>query len=203
MYNKLFTKILDSSIWLERTPTRIVWLTFIAAMDSQGFAQFASIANLAHRAIVTPEEAEEAVKTLEAPDTDSSDPEHDGRRIERVPGGWMVLNAEKYRQLVTRVVQQEQTRERVRRFRARHKVTGNGSNDEPLNVTPSEAYAEADQLTPPSPLSGGRFTRKEIQHATLVRKNRFGCQHQPHCESPNICVRLIAQEIRDRAEGDV
>ena len=50
MYNKLFTKILDSSIWLEPSGTRIIWLTMIAAMDENGFVQFASVANLAHRA---------------------------------------------------------------------------------------------------------------------------------------------------------
>ena len=93
MYNKLFTKILDSSIWMESAPTRIVWLTLIAAMDETGFVQFASIGNLAHRALVSREDAEAAVKTLESPDPDSSDPDNEGRRIQKVPGGWMVLNA--------------------------------------------------------------------------------------------------------------
>jgi hypothetical protein len=117
MYNKLFTKILDSSIWLQPSPTRIVWLTFIAVMDESGFVQFASVANVAHRARVTPEEAQAAVEHLEGPDPDSSDPEYDGRRVERVPGGWMVLNAEKHREMVTKATIQAQTRERVRRHR--------------------------------------------------------------------------------------
>lgn len=152
MYNKLFAKILDSSIWLESTPTRIVWLTFIAVMDESGFAQFASAANVAHRAIVTVDEAVEAIQTLENPDPESSDPEFDGRRLERVPGGWMVLNAEKHRKLVTRAVIQEQTAERVRRHRA--KKNGLTVTDEPLHVTlnskrnasvtPSEVEAEVE-----------------------------------------------------------
>ena len=33
MYNKLFTKILDSSIWLAPDPVRLVWITLLAAMD--------------------------------------------------------------------------------------------------------------------------------------------------------------------------
>src|SRR3990167_5717123 len=113
MYNKLFTKILDSSIWLEPTPTRIVWLTFIAVMDETGFVQFASIANVAHRARVALEEAQEAIDCLEKPDGNSSDPDNEGRRIERVPGGWVVLNAEKHRSMVTRMIIKEQTKERV------------------------------------------------------------------------------------------
>ena len=40
MYNKLFTKILDSSIWLAPDSARIVWLTFLAAMDEDGVVRF-------------------------------------------------------------------------------------------------------------------------------------------------------------------
>lgn len=138
MYNKLFTKILDSSIWLEPTPTRIVWVTLLAAMDEVGFARFASLKNVAHRARVSLEEAETAIHMLESPDPDSSDPDHAGRRLERVPGGWVVLNAHKHRSLVTRAVIQEQTRLRVRRHRER-KASSNASvtlgNGEVLNVT--------------------------------------------------------------------
>ena len=127
MYNKLFTKILDSSIWLEPSGTRIIWLTMIAAMDENGFVQFASVANLAHRARIELAEAQAAVDCLEGPDTNSSDPDHEGRRIERVPGGWMILNAEKYREMVTRAVIQEKTRQRVAKHRTEKKRACNAS----------------------------------------------------------------------------
>lgn len=145
MYNKLFTKILDSSIWMEPVSTRIVWITFLAAMDENGFVQFASIPNVAHRAVVSLEEASKAVATLEAPDANSSDPDNEGRRIERVPGGWMVLNAQKYRALVTREIIKEQTKDRVRRFRdakgGNAPVTGGNACVTPGNacVTPGNA----------------------------------------------------------------
>lgn len=142
MYNKIFTKILDSSIWLETNTTRIVWLTFLASMDETGYAHFAALGNLAGRARVTIEEAEAAVKVLEAPDRESSDPANDGRRIERIPGGWMVLNAEKYRTLVTRAIIQEQTRLRVQRFR--DKARGNADVTQGNEkLTPSVAVSEA------------------------------------------------------------
>lgn len=117
MYNKLFAKILDSSIWLEPTATRLVWLTLIASMDEDGFAQFASIGNLAHRAVIPLEDTRAAVECLQSPDADSSDPEHEGRRIEKVPGGWIVLNAPKYRDIVSRLVAKEGNRRRIQRFR--------------------------------------------------------------------------------------
>jgi uncharacterized protein YjbJ (UPF0337 family) len=101
-------------------------MTFLAVMDEAGFAQFASVANVAHRARVSLDEAKEAVGNLEAPDENSSDPEFEGRRIERVQGGWMVLNAGKYKDLVTRAEMQRLNRIRVQRFREKKK-NGNGS----------------------------------------------------------------------------
>lgn len=146
MYNKLFAKILDSSIWLESDTTRIVWFTLLAAMDQDGFAQFASIPNLAHRARVGMEATEAAVKCLEGTDEHSSDPDNEGRRIEKVPGGWMVLNSEKYQKIVTRQIAREKGRERVAKHRAKKRgnapvTVANGS------VTPSDAETDAHAAT--------------------------------------------------------
>lgn len=139
MYCKLFGKILDSSIWMEPHPTRIVWFTFLATMDEDGFCQFATVRNVAQRAVVTLEEADTAIKVLESPDAESSDPDHEGRRIERVPGGWMVLNALKYRDLATREHSKFQTRERVRKFRQKYagNASSNSGNDGNADVTQS------------------------------------------------------------------
>lgn len=150
VYNKLFTKILDSSIWLEPTPTRIIWMTLIAVMDEDGFCQFASPANLAHRALVSLPDTEAALACLEAPDKNSSDPDNEGRRIERVPGGWMVLNARKYRDLVTRAVAKEKTRLRVAKHRReKGSVTEcNGDvTEEKRQVTPSEAATDSESAS--------------------------------------------------------
>ena len=159
MYNKIFTKILDSSVWLEPTATRIVWITMIAAMDENGFCQFAAIGNVAGRARVSEEDAKRAIKALESPDPESSDDANEGRRIERVPGGWMVLNAPKYRAIVTRVNAQERTKERVRRFREKKQgVTVGNGHVTPTSgaVTPSETETEieteAEAKPSPKPL---------------------------------------------------
>jgi hypothetical protein len=116
LYNKLFARILDSSIWLEPNPTRIVWITMIAALDEDGYVRLASIRNLAHRAVVTEDEAAAAVATLESPDPHSGNPAHDGRRIQRVDGGWIVLNAKDHRDTIKREVERQNNRERQRRF---------------------------------------------------------------------------------------
>lgn len=122
MFNKLFTKILDSSIWLEPNSTRIVWITLLAAMDETGYAHFSAIENLAARARVTVKEAESAVKCFINPDPNSGDPEFKGRRIERVPGGFVILNAQKYRSIMNREIQREKTRQRVADWRVKKKT---------------------------------------------------------------------------------
>lgn len=146
MYNQLFTKILDSSLWLEPDPTRIVWVTLLAAMDETGFCSFASVRNLAHRARVTDEECNAAVTVLEGPDANSSDPDNEGRRIERVPGGWMVLNAPKYKKITTRNKSKEQTKLRVQKHRARKTCNApvTQCND---SVAPSESGSESGSNT--------------------------------------------------------
>ena len=70
MYNRLFTKILDSSIWLEPDSTRIVWITLLVAMDQDGYAHFSALENLAARAHVSLAKAKRAIECFESPDPD-------------------------------------------------------------------------------------------------------------------------------------
>lgn len=149
MYNRLFSKILNSSIWLEPDPTRLVWITLLAAMDRDGFAHFSALGNLAHAARVHPDEAAKAIETLENPDAQSENPNNEGRRIERVPGGWIVLNAAEYATIANSEHTRALGRERASAYRKRHgKVTpvttpSRGSNE---TVTPSESESESDTI---------------------------------------------------------
>lgn len=134
MYNRLFTKILDSSIWLEADTTRIVWITLLAAMDEDGYAPFSCDENLARRANVPLEALQQAILVLESPDKFNPNDEFEGKRIEKVQGGWMVLKAPYYRTLLTREIAREQTRIRVQKHRAK----GNVTNKALPNVTRNE-----------------------------------------------------------------
>ncbi len=116
MYNRLFSKILDSSIWLEPDSTRIVWITLLAAMDEEGYAHFSAVQNLASRAHVSIAKAKKAIECFESPDPNSENLENEGRRIERVPGGYLILNAGYYRAKFSREIEKEQTRIRVVRI---------------------------------------------------------------------------------------
>ena len=167
MYNKLFSKIITSSIWLAPDPTRIIWITLLATMDQDGIATYASVANLAHTARVDFEQTKEAVAILEGPDPDSSDTDNDGRRIERLPGGWLVLNAEKYRKIVSREVARERTRERVAKHRARKAgVTVTDVTKANVRVTPSESYSDADSETESFKSSESERNKKKLRTFT-------------------------------------
>jgi len=95
-FTKLDTNIIDSSIWSEPLATRVVWIAFLAKADQNGFVA-TSYSGMQRSANVPPKEFADAVKCLESPDPDSRTPDHDGRRLEKVDGGWVVLNYRKYR----------------------------------------------------------------------------------------------------------
>lgn len=165
MYTKLFTKILDSSIWLEDLPTRICWITLLAVRDEDGFAQFSAPGNLASRARITLQEAEAAIKILESPDVNSNDQENEGRRIERVPGGWMILNAKKYDKIFKRENAKELNRNRVAEFRLKknggEKVKDGkpeeNATEKTENYTPAIKNSEPKELIIPENLSTDKF----------------------------------------------
>ena len=95
-FTLLWTKILDSSIWMEDAATRLVWITMLAMKDKDGLV-IAAFPGLVHRARVSSDECRKALDIFLSPDPHSSNPDNDGRRIEVVPGGWRILNHEIYR----------------------------------------------------------------------------------------------------------
>jgi hypothetical protein len=93
---KLYSSILTSSIWCEDDKTRILWITILLCTDKDGFCQ-AAVPGLAAMARLSVQDTAEALAKLEGPDTYSRTQEHEGRRIEKVAGGWIVLNHSNYR----------------------------------------------------------------------------------------------------------
>lgn len=109
--------MLRSSIWLESDSTRILFFTMLMAADRDGFVE-ASEGGLAHMANISREKCREGLNVLESPDADSRTPDHEGRRIERLPRGWRVLNHALYREMRT----EKQVEDADRQARHRAKV---------------------------------------------------------------------------------
>ena len=116
MFVKLFQSIMKSSVWDESPTTRLVWITFLLLADEDGMVKGVE-RGVARTANVSLEDFRAAVEVLEAPDLDSQSQDYGGRRIEKVEGGWMVLNYKKYREYRTRA--QVKEAEKKRRQRAK------------------------------------------------------------------------------------
>lgn len=115
-FAKLYASILDSSVWEEAHATRLVWITLLVMCDADGFVEAAD-PGIYRRANVTPAEGKEALRILASPDVNSKSQEWGGRRIERVRGGWKILNYEKYRAAQT--AKQKAAADRQARYRER------------------------------------------------------------------------------------
>ena len=120
MFTKLFKDILYSSIWTENDQTRLVWITMLAMADKRGEVM-ASVPGLAIAAQVSREGAEMALKCLLSPDPDSRTEEHEGRRIEKVAGGWRLLNHAAYHQKMDQEERREYQRKKQAEYREKKK----------------------------------------------------------------------------------
>jgi len=164
---KIYNSILDSRVWLEDYPTKIVWITLLAMAHEDGIVR-ASVGGVAHRACVTREECEAALEKFMSPDEDSKSKDHEGRRIKQVDGGWYILNHQKYRDLRTKT--QIQTAERVRKWREGNSVTSNAGNGTKQPLTP-EAEAEAEAEVNNKRVKFIKPTLEEVTAYCFERKN--------------------------------
>lgn len=166
-YTKLFSSITESTVWSEPLAVRVVWITMLAMTDKYGRV-WGSVPGLARRANVSLAECQKALKCFLSPDRHSRTPEHDGRRIEVIDGGWRLLNYDKYRAMQDEEAAANKEAERARRYRERkanlshveqsRSVTLNHAPSQ--SVTPSHPIASAsvdvDVKTPPD---GGHAER--------------------------------------------
>lgn len=144
-YCKLHETLISSSIWGECDPTRIVWVTMLALKNDAGEV-LASLPGLARLASVPVEAAEAAVELLSAPDPYSRTPDYEGRRIEAIEGGWVVLNHELYREKGSREDARRRNSERQKRWRDRQKSNG-GVTPHNGGVTHQATYTDTDTDT--------------------------------------------------------
>lgn len=120
-YTKLFGSILDSTVWHESLSVKVVWITMLAMSDRYGKVE-ASVPGLAYRAGVKLEECEAALEKFRSPDPYSRTKEHEGRRIEDVDGGFVLLNHGKYREMMSKEERREYQRVKQAEYRKRRKV---------------------------------------------------------------------------------
>jgi hypothetical protein len=153
-YTKLFDSIIASSIWQEDLVTKVVWITMLALKNRDQVVE-SSVPGLAHIAGVERAECERALTILKSPDPDSRNKDHEGRRIEEVKGGWLILNGKYYQDLMGREDRREKLRIYQQKCRDRKKEREGGGAVTMMKRNPDcpaiptiESYADG-QAPPP------------------------------------------------------
>jgi len=159
VYVKLFGSILDSSIWDEDHATVRLWITMLAMADEDGVV-VASTSGLAHRGRVTMEECKKGLNILESPDIDSKDQSYAGRRIEKISGGWLLLNYKKYREIRTRQNVRDATRKQRQRTRQRDMSRDIQTDHDVTTEAEAEAEAVGSERSEPQ--------KKDLTKASMV-----------------------------------
>ena len=154
MYTKLFQSIVTSSLWSEDSDTCKVWVTLLAMADKNGEV-LATIPGLARVCALRIPAVEAAITKFEAPDTYSRTKDDEGKRVQPIEGGWVILNYAKYREMASREDGKRKNAERQQRFRDRQSrngiITDRNANTEEDNarvtVTLHIAEAEAESYS--------------------------------------------------------
>lgn len=137
MYVKVFSSMLDSSIWAQPDAVVRVWLTVLLMSDPKGFVRGSDSGVIRRANLQDPDEGPGAIKILVEPDIESQNQDYGGRRIERAEGGFQILNYHYYRTIKDEDMRREQTAARVRDHRDRKKAAA------PAAPTPAAAPGKA------------------------------------------------------------
>lgn len=134
-YTKLFSSILDSTVWGLSKEARLLWITILCKQNRDHVVDI-PIPGLARCAQLTLDETEKGLAELMRPDSYSKTPDHEGRRILKVPEGWFVVNGKKYRDMLKKeerkaykASKEKERRERKKPHPECHPIAGEIANE--------------------------------------------------------------------------
>jgi hypothetical protein len=146
-YCPIFESLIDSSLWGEEYPVRLTFIALLALKGMDDIVRFNAY-NIAQRARMEEGEVLKALKVLSSPDKKRIEPQpYEGRRIEAVEGGWLVLNGAYYRNQVKRINILASKAQWARKNRAKSKtMRKNGKPDGNGSVPGYAAWKRTDEL---------------------------------------------------------
>lgn len=137
----------DSSLWDESDVVFKVFWTMMAIKDADHVVRFSAY-QIGRKARKTEHETLEALRVLSEPDTKRLEPqEYDGRRIEKVEDGWLILNGQKYRDKVSDEMKKARNRKAQAAWRLRQKSTPLPGESAAVKAEASGDQAGADRIT--------------------------------------------------------
>lgn len=98
----------------------------LAAADARGEVG-GSVGGLAHLARLSVEDCQKALDKLMSTDADSTNPANEGRRVEKVDRGWLLLNYQEHRERGRHIARAEYLARKQKEYRARKKIVKNGN----------------------------------------------------------------------------
>jgi len=153
-----------------------------------GFVPAAGI-GIIHRAGLDEDRGRAALELLGSPEVSSRSPEHDGRRLVRVDGGYLVLNFIKYRE------KDSTTAERSRRWRERQKA----KNSE------TTATRDSDTATRDTTLKQKQKQKEEVHTTHNAHEAPLGSrrEHAAHAMCGRVCLPgFILREFLNAKGGE-
>lgn len=126
-WSPLWSKIVDSSLIAEADHVFKAFVALLAVKDSDHVARLNAY-QLGRKCWPDDPKGSEklalsALKVLASPDRRRIEPQpHDGRRIQRVDDGWLILNGEHYRKKVSEEMRKARLRKAQTTFRKKRKA---------------------------------------------------------------------------------
>jgi hypothetical protein len=128
----LWNTIVNSSVWNRDTPdkkdVKIMWVTFLALKDKNGIVH-STLPGMKKDSGLTLEEAAHAIEVLESPDPLSNNKDFEGRRIQKIQDGWLVLNHRHYRDKIRLIQRKQYNAEKQKEYRIKRKVGNSPVSD--------------------------------------------------------------------------
>jgi hypothetical protein len=134
----LWNGLVDSSLWQEPDHVFRVFMAMMTLKDADHIVRLDShkLARRLHMQKDYPKVAD-ALKILSEPDRFQPDQEFQGRRIKLVAEGYLILNADKYREMMKIEMQRARNRQAQAAWRARQKkgvaLPGENLNERAVN----------------------------------------------------------------------
>jgi uncharacterized membrane protein YgcG len=179
-FTKLDEDFFDSSLVDEGPIPVAIFVLLLSKAKADGIAHVAAPV-VGNRLRLTPDQTAEGFRVLQAPDPNSRSLAHDGRRIERVDGGWLILNYQERRAKAHDESVREYERDRKRLQRQGMSGTPSGtSRDSYASASVSASGGEGaggGSVAPYRPAT--RPAPSDAVHHDRIDRRRVICREHP------------------------
>jgi len=140
----IFSKMVDSSVWEEPYNVRILWTTMLALKDSDHVVRYNPFMLRKRANMESEQEVMDCLAVLMAPDLKRLEPQpHQGRRIEKVDDGYLILNGQLYEDMMREISRKVYKARKEREYRDKKRQA---ESKPKMSKTPAERlFEQSDQ----------------------------------------------------------